>query len=161
MTKYTEEQVLAVLEPATEPMSTADVLRWCRENAGLQPYGPGSGKNTEVREALDALVAAGTVVSAKCIYSYRDKGANPYQFIAARSGRIGELMWMTKVRVDEYGERLAQRRRDYEASVELATAVRSALPNAEVTIYENGTFKIEGNVGNLREIARSLRVWRP
>lgn len=86
--KFAQDQVLAVLRDATEPMSTIDIAQQCRRNAGIPARVAGS---PEVRRPLDQLETAGLAVSA----TYHEPGGHghlvPYNERAHRYWATPEL----------------------------------------------------------------------
>lgn len=162
--KFTAEQVLAILAPATYPMTTSEILEACREAADEPRFG---GKAQEVRPALDELVAAGMVVTARepswqQQTGFEAKGSNMYQYIARPSdGRTS--WWMTKARADDFAVELSRR---IEALAEAKQQARDLMAllhgsRVKVELWERDgkiTFELEGNRSHMTQLIVALEA---
>jgi hypothetical protein len=151
--RFTAEQVLAVLELATYPMTTSEVLEACREAADQPRFG---GKADEVRPALDELVAAGIAVTAR----ERNSARNMYQYIARPSdGRTS--WWMTKARADDFALELSRRMEALAEAKEQAMDLMALLRGSRVKVelWERDgkiTFELEGNQSHMTKLITVL-----
>lgn len=94
--KFTADEIRAVMRDQTYPLTTKDVA-----SAAARRYGRGEGYGDpkEVRAALDELLVAGTVISARRAASNED--TNPeHGYLIRYSGR--DVWWMDTARAVEF-----------------------------------------------------------
>lgn len=82
--KYTREQVLAALEAIGKPAATSTIAEQTRTAAGDPRYAPGG--NGDVTDALAAMVADGTIVTAKALRYGRVEGEHGHIGVGTHHG---------------------------------------------------------------------------